>query len=94
MIRLILLVVIAYFIYLRFGWPGVAGAIVAYIILILIINALNASKTRQKANQLVSQKLSDDEKTHLSAVREHQEAMEDHRAQFDPELRKSRGQQQ
>jgi len=33
------------------------------------------------------------EKHHLSAVGDHQKAMEDHRAQFDPELRKSRGSQ-
>jgi len=93
MLLLIIFAVLGYFAYHRFGWPGVVVDAVAYIALTLILGSLRAQARRREADRVVGTKLSEDEKRHLGAVAEHQRAMEDHRAQFDPELRKSRGSQ-
>lgn len=93
MIRLIVLAIVAYFAFRQFGWVGAAAVAVAYIILMAVMGAVSAGGKRQQANQLLARKLSEDEKDHLTSAHEHQEKMLDHKAQFDPELRKSRGQQ-
>lgn len=91
MLLFIVFAVAGYFAYRQFGWSGAAGALVAYLLLSWIVRAAQASRRRQEADRVVSRKLSADEKQHLGDVSERQKAMEDHRAQFDPELRKSRG---
>ena len=93
MIRLIILLVIAYFGYRYYGWYGAGGVIIAYLLLTFILASINANRNRQKADSLLHQKLSDEEKAHLGAVGDHEKAMEAHKAQFDPELRKKLGPQ-
>jgi len=92
MILFIIFAVLGYFAYTRYHWTGVALDVVAYIALAVVMQSARARKRRLDADRVVGTKLSDDEKRHLAASAEHQRAMEDHRAQFDPELRKSRGQ--
>jgi hypothetical protein len=92
MLRIIILAALAYFGYRYYGWIGAIGVIGAYVLLLVILGAVNANKTRQAARQLVDTKLSAAEKTHLAATQEHQQRMHEHKAQFDPELRKSREQ--
>jgi hypothetical protein len=90
MLRIIVLLIVAYFAYRYVGWPGPVGVIAAYAILVVVLNAINANRARHQTHHMLGQKLSDDEKAHLASVREHQQVMHDHKAQFDPELRKSR----
>lgn len=92
MLRIIILLALAYFGFRYYGWIGAVGVIGAYVLLLVILGAVNASRTRRDARQLVDRKLSAAEKTHLTATQEHQQRMHEHKAQFDPELRKSRGQ--
>ncbi|MDQ6781379.1 MAG: hypothetical protein M3Z37_09550 [Candidatus Eremiobacteraeota bacterium] len=91
MLLFIVFAVAGYFAYRQFGWPGAAGALVAYVLASILMRASQANRRRQEAERVISRKLSADEKLHLGNVSEHQKAMEDHRAQYDPELRKSRG---
>lgn len=89
MLRIVVLLIVAYFAYRYFNWPGPIAVIAAYAILVGVLSAVNANRARHQTHHILNRKLSDDEKTHLAATREHQQAMHDHRAQFDPELRKS-----
>lgn len=89
-IRLIILAVIAYFAWRYYGWYGAAGVVGAYVLLVVILGTINANRTRQNAQRLIGQKLSDAEKAHLSATQEHQQVMHDRMAQYNPELRKPR----
>ena len=98
MLRLIVVAVAAYFAWHYFGWRGAVGVVAAYIVFMLLVNAastvtggLNARTTRGKADQLMHHKMTDEEKAHYAASREHERAMIDHRSQFDPELRKRTG---
>ena len=97
LVRIVLLAVVAYFAYQRWGWQGAAGVVIAYIALYLILGAigraLSSRRSERQTAQLINTKLSDGEKAHLDATQAHEQAMVDHKAQFDPELRKSRGQQ-
>lgn len=90
MLQIVILVALAGFAYVRFGWPAAAGVIVAYIGFVIVTGANKKEAMRKQANRLVSRKLSEDEATHYTLVNEHQTTMDAHRAQFDPELRKSR----
>lgn len=90
MIRIIILAVIAYFAWRYYGWYGAAGVIGVYVLLVVTLSAINASRTRKGTHHLINQKLSADEKAHLSATREHQQVMHDRMAQYNPELRKPR----
>lgn len=92
MLRIIILAALAYFAFRYYGWIGAAGVIGVYVLLLVILGAINANRSRHAAHQLVGRKLSAAEKTHLATTQEHQEKMLDHKAQFDPELRKTRGQ--
>jgi Flp pilus assembly protein TadB len=95
-LRIIVLGALAYFAYKYYSWPGAIGVIGAYVLLYVILSIvgrmLNASRSRRQAQRIINQKLSDAEKKHLAATSEHNQAMQDHKAQFDPDLRKSRGQ--
>jgi hypothetical protein len=72
------------------GWPGAAlGALVAAG-LWLAARLLRARADRAAAEALARTRLSEAEKAHARAVAEHQAAMDAHRAQFDPELRRKR----
>jgi hypothetical protein len=93
MIRLLVLIVVAYLAYRYYGWYAAGGIIVAYFLLTWILASVNAGRSRQKADTLIHQKLSDAERTHLGAVGEHERAMDAHKAQFDPDLRKKMGPQ-
>ena len=90
MIRIIILAVIAYFAWRYYGWYGAAAVIGAYVLLVFTLSMINANRTRKSARCLIDQKLSDAEKTHLAATQEHQQAMHDRMAAFNPELRKPR----
>jgi hypothetical protein len=90
MLRIVVLLAVAYFAYRYFGWPGPVGVIAVYAIFVAVLSSINANRMRHQTHHVLGRKLSDDEKAHLTSVREHQQAMHDHRAQFDPELRKSR----
>jgi|GEM_PF-2376363 len=93
MLLFIIFAVLGYFAYTRFHWPGVAADAVVYVILVAVLQSAGARRRRADADRVVGTKLSEEEKFHLGQVSEHQRKMEDHRAQFDPELRKSRGPQ-
>ena len=90
MLRIIILAVIAYFGWRYYGWYGAVGVIGVYVLLVFVLSTINASRTRKGAQRLIDQKLSDAEKAQLAATQEHQHAMHDHMAQFNPELRKPR----
>ncbi|MBV8205129.1 MAG: hypothetical protein JO343_02530 [Candidatus Eremiobacteraeota bacterium] len=97
MIRLVILAVVVYLAWHYFGWRVAAGVAAGYVVLLFIINAastvtrgINASAMRGSTNELMHRKLSDEEKAHYASSREHERTMIDHRAQFDPELRKPR----
>jgi hypothetical protein len=90
MLRIIILAGLAYFGFRYYGWIGAVSVVGAYVLLLVILGALNANRTRRAARQLVDRKLSAEEKTHLTTTQEHQQRMYEHKAQFDPELRKSR----
>jgi uncharacterized protein (DUF58 family) len=92
MLRIIILAALAYVGFRYYGWIGAVGVLGVYVLLLVVLGAINANTTRQAARQLVDRKLSAAEKTHLTATQEHQHKMHEHKAQFDPELRKSRGQ--
>jgi hypothetical protein len=94
-LRIIILAVAVYLGWHYFGWRGAAGVVGAYILWLIIVNVassitggVNARTARGHAAELMHHKLTDEEKAHYSAAREHERAMTDHRAQFDPELRK------
>jgi uncharacterized membrane protein len=91
MLKLAIVAVAAYVAWRYYGWHGAAAVICAYLLLsavIWILTRTSANAARQEAARHMSRKLSEDEKAHLAATREHQQAMLDHKAQFDPELRK------
>ncbi|MBC5804773.1 MAG: hypothetical protein DLM53_08435 [Candidatus Eremiobacter antarcticus] len=90
MLQIVILLAVAGFAYVRFGWLAAAGVIAAYIAFVLVTGANKKETMRKQTNSLVSRKLSEDEKDHYTLVDEHQNRMDAHRAQFDPELRKSR----
>jgi len=86
----IIFAVVGYFAYRQFGWVGVAGDVIVYLAVVVAMRSAAERRRRLEADRIVRTKLSEEEKHHLSAVSDHQKAMEDHRAQFDPELRRSR----
>lgn len=95
MLRWIILALAVYAAWHYWGWRVAAGVAGAYIVVLLIVNIAstltgraNAGAVRGRTAQLMHHKLTDDEKAHYAASREHERAMADHRAQFDPELRK------
>ena len=91
MLRIVILAVVAYFAWRYYGWPGAAGVIGAYAALsaiLWIVTKVGASGARKVSLHHVSAKLSEAEKIHLAATREHQQVMLERRAQFDPDLRK------
>ncbi len=88
--RIIVLAVVAYFAYRYYSWPGALGVVVVYVALIAVLSTINANRAREHTARLVGQKLSEAEKAHLAAHRDHHQAMHEHKAQFDPELRKPR----
>ncbi len=93
MIRLIILLALAYLAYRYLGWYVAGGVSVAYLLLAFILGTVNANRNRRRTDTLIHEKLSEGEKAHLGAVAEHEKAMEAHKAQFDPELRKKLGPQ-
>ncbi len=72
------------------GWTGAALGVVAVGVVRLATRLLRARADCAAADALARSKVSDAEKAHARAVAEHQAAMEAHRAQFDPELRRKR----
>lgn len=89
MIRFLIFAVLAYVAYrYTHNWYAVAGVALAYVLYGVIMSALGSNSDRSKTQSLLGQKLSDAEKAHLGAVADHQRAMDTHKAQFDPELRK------
>ena len=91
MIWLAIVAVAAYLAWRYYGWHGALAVAGAYLLLSVVSWAMtkaSANAARQEAAQHMSRKLSEAEKAHLAATREHQQAMHDHKAQFDPELRK------
>ena len=98
MIRLVILAVAVYFAWHFLGWRVALGVVAAYVLLLFIVNAastltrgINASTVRGSTTELMHRKLSDEEKAHYASSCEHERAMTDHKAQFDPELRKPSG---
>ncbi|HXW50388.1 MAG TPA: hypothetical protein VEJ41_00240 [Candidatus Acidoferrales bacterium] len=90
MIRLIVFAVLGYVVY-RFthNWYiAVIAAVVLYVVYGIVVNAMSSSRNRSSTTSLLNQKMSEAEKTHFSQQAEHQQAMDAHKAQFDPELRK------
>ncbi len=89
MIRFIIFAVLAYLAYRYLhNWYAVAGVAVVYLVYLAVMSALGAKRNRERTSSLLSHKLSDEEKAHLGAVADHQRAMDAHKAQFDPDLRK------
>jgi hypothetical protein len=89
MIRFLIFAVLAYLAYrYTHTWYVVGGVVLAYILYGLIASALSSKRNRANAHTLLQQKMSDAEKAHFGAVADHQQAMQAHKAQFDPELRK------
>jgi hypothetical protein len=74
--------------YFTHNWFVVGGVAVAYVLYGIIADAMATSRNRRNTDALLHQKLSDAEKAHMGAVAEHQHAMDAHKAQFNPELRK------
>jgi hypothetical protein len=74
--------------YFTHNWFVVGGVAVAYVLYGIIAGAMSSSRNRRNTHALLQQKLSDAEKAHMGAVADHQKAMDAHKAQFDPELRK------
>ncbi len=94
MLKLVIFAVLAYLAWRYYGWHGAAAVAAAYVVLSIVwwlMARISASAARQEAARHMSAKLSDDEKAHLAATRDHQQVMADHKAQFDPDLRR-RGQ--
>jgi hypothetical protein len=92
LLRIVVLGIIAYFAYRYYSWPGAVGVIGVYVVLLVVLGLINANRARQNTQQLLRQKLSEAEKSLLAAKGEQQQRITDHKAQFDPDLRKSRGQ--
>ncbi len=92
MLLFLVFVVLGYFAYRYFGWIGVGGDAVAYIAVAVLMANARARSRRAAADRIVGTKLSDDEKRQFTASAEHHAAMDAHRAQFDPEFRRSREQ--
>ena len=90
MLLLLVFAVLGYFAYRAFGWTGAIVDVIAYAVVAFSVRAVGERNRQRAANQILRTKLSDDEKRHLTATAEHQAAMDAHRAQFDPEFRKSR----
>jgi hypothetical protein len=89
MIRLIVFALLAYLAYhYTHNWYAVIGVGVAYVLYGLIAGAMGSSKARQSTDTLLHRKMSDAEKAHFGAASDHQRAMDEHKAQFDPDLRK------
>jgi disulfide bond formation protein DsbB len=89
MIRILVFGVLAYLAYrYTHNWYAVGGVVLAYILYGIILGAMSGSRNRRDTTTLLGQKMSDAEKAHFGAVAEHQDAMQAHKAQFDPELRK------
>jgi hypothetical protein len=74
--------------YFTHNWFVVGGVAVAYVLYGIIAGAMTTARTKRNTEALLHQKLSDAEKAHMGAVAEHQRAMDAHKAQFNPELRK------
>ena len=98
MIRFIILAAIVYLAWHFYNWKVAVGVIAAYVAFILVVNlasmltrGINAGGQRGRSTKLVGQRLSDEEKAHFATSQDHERAMIDHKAQFDPELRKTRG---
>jgi cell division protein FtsN len=90
MLQIVILLAVAGLVYVRFGWLAAAGVVAGYIGFVVITGAKKKEAMLKQTNSLVGRKLSEDEKGHYTLVDEHQNRMDAHRAQFDPELRKSR----
>ncbi len=91
MIKLAIVAVAAYVAWRYYGWHGAAAVVGVYLLFSIVswmLTKASANAARQEAARHMSRKLSEDEKAHLAATHEHQRAMHDHKAQFDPELRK------
>jgi hypothetical protein len=89
MIRILVFAVLAYLAYrYTHNWYAVGGVLLAYVLYGLILGLVGARRDRRNADTLLHRKLSDAEKAHFGAMAEHQQAMQAHKAQFDPELRK------
>jgi hypothetical protein len=89
MLRILVFAVLGYLVY-RFthNWYAVGAVAVAYVLYGAIAAMVSSNRNRRRADMLLHQKMSDAEKAHFGATAEHQQAMQAHRAQFDPELRK------
>ncbi len=89
MIRILVFAAFGYLAYrYTHNWYVVGAVALAYIAYGVLAGALGSSRNRRSADTLLHQKLSDEEKAHFGAVADHQQAMQAHKAQFDPELRK------
>ena len=91
MLNLLIFALLAYVAWRYYGWRGAEVVAAAYVIVSIawwLVARISASAARQEAARHASLKLSEAEKAHLAATREHQQAMLDHKAQFDPDLRK------
>jgi hypothetical protein len=74
--------------YFTHNWFVVGGVAAAYVLYGIIAGVMDSARNRRTTDALLHQKLSDAEKAHMGAVAEHQRAMDAHKAQFNPELRK------
>lgn len=89
MLRILVFAVLGYLAYrYTHNWYVVGGVALAYILFGLIAAMVGSNRNRRSTDTLLHQKMSDAEKAHFGAVADHQHAMEAHKAQFDPELRK------
>lgn len=89
MVRILVFAVLGYLAYrYTHNWYVVGGVALAYILYGVIAGIVGSNRNRRSADTLLHQKMSDAEKTHFGSVAEHQQAMQAHKAQFDPELRK------
>ena len=94
MLRIIIVAILAYVAWRYYGWHGAVAVIAAYVILsalLWIVSKVGASSAKRVSQQHAGSKLSEAEKAHYAATREHQQAMHEHKAQFDPDARKSSG---
>lgn len=89
MIRLLIFAVLGYLAYrYTHNWYAVGGVALAYVLYGMVAGILSGKRNRASTHTLLNQKMSEAEKAHFGAVADHQQAMHEHRAQFDPELRK------
>lgn len=80
MLQYLLLVVLAYLAYRYFSWTGAAIVVVAWFALGYLYSVLRARASTKAAVQVISAPLSDDEKHHMSEMRERDRRMAEREA--------------